>query len=125
MKLNELRVGNYYLGYYCISEVNLDFFNLLIKGVELDEIINDFVTLSEEWLIRFGFELSESRYDGYNLFSNKGFYILSNGTDFRHSVYGCLLDMNWGIDAFDEIKYVHELQNLYFSIKKEELIIHQ
>lgn len=71
------------------------------------------IPLTKEWLLKFGF--SKEKYHSFSL-KTKGFQI-----DFeiiKNSVYGCFLE-GVGLD----INYVHELQNLYFSLMREELII--
>jgi hypothetical protein len=105
MKSNELRIGNYY--------------NLVEDGVNIDDIyqIDDGyslylidkhnnakgIPLTEEWLKKFGF-------DGWDI----GNYtmILTNGNFFE---FGNIIAQN--------IKYVHQLQNLYFALTNEELTI--
>jgi hypothetical protein len=86
------------------------------------------IPLTEEWLIKFGFE-----FDGYNeftkgdlLFDNeytdKGEWnVILKGVDIKpvesKNKYVC----NYYPKA--EIKYVHQLQNLYFALTNEELTI--
>ena len=68
------------------------------------------ILLTEEWLIRFGFELVDSHDDHL--------YYLSE-TDFS-------LDRNMQFDNSYkrvELKFVHSLQNLYFALTNKELTL--
>lgn len=64
------------------------------------------IPLTNEWLLRFGFE-HNTKYEYY--FYNK--FILDNGF--------ILMD----IDINVEVKTVHQLQNLFFSLTGEELTL--
>ena len=73
------------------------------------------IPLTEEWLIKFGFKTPE----GYLA----GNYILG---DYRVNIEDFVL---WRVDGAYEgdtylvgIKYVHQLQNLYFALTGEELV---
>jgi hypothetical protein len=73
------------------------------------------IPLTEEWLIKFGFELCDNT--KYNIWSNEHFVItdiLMQGDSFL-----------WFIkeDESLNLNYVHQLQNLYFALTCEELTI--
>lgn len=146
LRANELRIGNY---------VNADLYNddlILVESIcsKNKEIFNSTageipltsikpIELTEEWLIKLGFEnwgkgkLYSSEFESYDRF------VLHNVLDgtsnfevhFIKSTYGnsehyqyiisCDEDdrINWG----KEIEYVHQLQNLYFCICGEELTL--
>lgn len=73
----------------------------------LNTIYHD-IPLTEEWLLKFGFE---------RLFETGSTYSLG---DFNVSDFG-----ENGIFHYDvkqQIKYVHELQNLYFALTGSELV---
>ncbi len=66
------------------------------------------IPLTEEWLVKFGFEAE----NGYPFKMLKGFIKIRNGI--------------WFFKYYDldiEIKHVHQLQNLYFALTGEELEI--
>ena len=103
MKATELRIGNYYLA-----------FGVDLKQVETltkDKILIDFtpIPLTEEWLLKLGFY----KYKGNNsdCFLN-GFETACNMTM-----------LFWKGNQIKNIKYVHQLQNLYFALTGEELTI--
>lgn len=112
MKANEIRIGNLIVeslsfGSDKVIKVDSNIFNRRI-----DEFIP--IPLTEEWLLKFGFKK--------NLNSNDIIYYILAGE--------CLLEYNLthnfaDIDLFIDIKYVHQLQNLYFALTNEELTYEQ
>ena len=70
----------------------------------------DGIPLTEEWLLKFGFEKDK-----------KGF--LHNVRFVFHHIYGWKILENWIKNwvGIREIKYVHELQNLYFALTGKEI----
>ena len=123
MEAKELRIGNY---------VNFKFHKDCggVKGIEVFvsdlEIIlqnnskSEYYTptpLTEELLVKFGFELKKVSMGGreYEGWRNFSFHLDTNyikNTLFYHWMGGNI-----------EIKHVHQLQNLYFALTGEELII--
>lgn len=129
MKVNELRIGN------CINSLGQQFNdknkfqgwkNYVVK-VDIETLKNIFIEnkefeyspipLTEEWLLKFGFDKEE----------------VTDGFEFVH----CTSEFNivvrlFYVDSFKAfqfndmdvyIKYVHQLQNLHFALTSEELII--
>ncbi len=80
------------------------------------------IPLTEDWLRRGGFEYDEYNFMGFVLESNLGISIGKdeNGVWF----YFGNLEEYW-VDILNEIKYVHQLQNLYFALTGEELEFNQ
>ena len=66
------------------------------------------IELTEEWLLRFGFEVKSASVI-HNYSYNIGFFVLTNG-----------LRNNISYDGY-EIVYVHQLQNLFYSLTNTEL----
>jgi hypothetical protein len=104
MKAEELRIGNW------VKDENGPY---QIKGEHLDE--DNFPTiqtweipLTQEWLLKFGFEFKAvgSEFIGHNM-------ILHNWLNSREYV-------SWGVV---KLKYVHQLQNLYFALTGRELTL--
>lgn len=120
IKVNELRIGNWV--YECIpptiSPVQIwgikpDRRNhMMINDVEIEAI--EPIELTVEWLEKFGFEKCAGGYyykkfnEDYNIYvSPQNWIELGNGFD---------------DDVFlTQCDYVHQLQNLWFSLKGEEL----
>lgn len=112
IKATELRIGNW------VDQPN--------KGVtKVTSILNDLqirtetgyvdkycraIPLTEEWLLKFGFD--EIVIEGYPVYqSNRGFAI----EYYKDESVFLILDFEV------RIKYVHQLQNLYFALYGEEL----
>lgn len=121
MKLTakELRIGNLFIGYNKqVFEWGLFHFDLLNNGIEVDEIIQSEIPLTEEWLIKFGFEKdNEYKYFVKEIKTYKEF-ILDFSTQ-SNSWFLCDTDVD------TDIKYVHQLQNLYFALTNKELTINK
>ena len=118
MKASELRIGNYVYFHGDVEEINIDHFNIfnIIKdGVLLP------IPLTEEWLEKLGFEIC-----GYNQLSWRHTEHIKNfeldGINWADADYPeyQFLNYNIGNDIFS-IHYVHQLQNLYFALTREEL----
>jgi len=127
MEAKELRIGNYFIGYSNnLQQWELASFGLLIEGIEVDEIIRGFVPLTEEWLLKFGFEFVfgiNNRYlKDYGSFY---FTIMIMNDDKSYQVSLSNHEKKEGeiipIVGLGIIKYVHQLQNLYFALTGEEL----
>jgi hypothetical protein len=120
MKATELRIGNWVEWNY---EESSDGNAYPVEyGYELDDIKNNPnivkpIPLTEGWLEGFGFEYDEND-DWFVFESNKGvsFSMDKNGVMY----YFGNLEPLW-VDILSKIKYVHQLQNLYFALTGEEL----
>jgi hypothetical protein len=124
MTASELRIGNYInrtskafkdkpLG---VTQVDLDTFYWIV------ECIDDFdnyepIPLTEEWLVRMGFEIKENYYWINNKFF--GGYAFDLVRNCLVKEYPCSANEFHTTD----IEYVHQLQNLYFALTGQELII--
>lgn len=105
MEANELRIGNYavYGGSYIRMDVR-EFTNF----VRFPETYSPEV-LTEEWLIKFGFT---------EFGSKDRMVVNNNGRSLAVEFAECRNLWLWqGI----ELKYVHQLQNLFFALTGEEL----
>ena len=108
MKASELRIGNYVYFHGDVEEINIDHFNIfnIIKDGALLPI-----PLTEEWLLRFGFEKN----------GNNQFILMEGSVDilFNKDLNGWTCDgINFSINMTE---HVHQLQNLYFALTGEEL----
>lgn len=134
MKITELRIGNYILiegvPQRITGFIPDDNHTNLLEGTpsvvfEHFKYKRDYETeftecnpipLTEEWLLKFGFEK-----DGYN--DHKSYYYTLNG--FKLNVddgYLFLDNPNQLAEAKSiKIKHVHQLQNLYFALTGKEL----
>ncbi len=124
MKKNEIVIGCTYNSVKFNMPVTCtlhDFRELYVmcEGTELDsEIIAEMfepIELTEEWLIKFGFNEHGAIFIGLDVSSQ----------DLQITVGGDVLiyDDNEDFISLNEVKYVHQLQNLYHSLTGNELTI--
>jgi hypothetical protein len=123
MKPKELRIGNYVL---------IRDYLLIVSGLTWDETegtyevvyhnnrasqpIKNFkpVPLTEHWILKFGFKPKyEDQED--NLIYEKNNLLITKDK-FKEEFY---LELNMSVES--ELKYVHQLQNLYFVLTADEL----
>lgn len=129
MKANELRIGN--IVHFDMNDPREDnepeqgYINHVISANDLN---NESITrltpipLTEEWLLKFGFKYSKEEIACFI----KHYYTLNDvqikieqwkkdmSFDESYSLY-----MDYGY--INSVKYVHQLQNIYFALTGEEL----
>lgn len=130
MRASELRIGNWIYDPVNKTEFQIDCFlgtdyctnKCEFETQEFDAKLEECepIALTEEWLIKFGFKPEGEGYslNNYLVCSFKDF---SDGSS-EYSLY------EW--DSYNEvevcikggIKYVHQLQNLFFALTNEELL---
>ena len=103
MRVEELRIGNYYSNGFLEYVVD---FNVFYDN-DLHKTTLHPIPLTEEWLLKFGFEKLEGWDDTF-------FFQLNNVQITDYNVSG------YDYDSFN-IRHVHQLQNLYFALTGEEL----
>jgi len=111
MKANELRIGNY---------VQEDGYGVLEIGATclVDISVGTYkpkpIPITEEWLLKFGFnEISfkETSDNWFRIPVDESFLWYTLNNEFFINGIG------------SDLKYVHQLQNLYFALTSEELTI--
>ena len=126
MEAKELRIGNYlYFSEDKILKVSEIQENCFYAKSENNDEFKDTcyeikpIPLTEEWLLKFGFTRHHTDY------SNGVLYILDvpNNNEFNWGVYPFELGSGFIINKSKYLKYVHQLQNLYFALTNEELTI--
>jgi hypothetical protein len=124
MEANELRIGNWVkqgsYSYQPCKGIEIARFESFQKGLKEAEYYSEWepIPLTEEWLLKFGFEKKGQRYIKYFF----GDYIGVDVEDFSVGTY-----------AFGRIAHapqptfmnVHQLQNLYFALTGKELTINE
>ena len=109
MKASELRLGNWYDHHGTPKQVTPS----VIEDVwEAKRIWCKPIPITEEWLLRFGFE------DTGCLRFKKGIWDVAFMSD--STIYFRFDEQN-----IAELKHVNQLQNLYFALTGEELTIQQ
>lgn len=118
MNANQFRIGNLILAEHCDGSLHVEEIAELAKkdGWEKAKTkrgwhFKEPIPLTEEWLVKFGFI---SIQDGW-------YQIEKMPISFNWNIYdNTLRFMGY---SFKHIKYVHQLQNLYFALTGEELQI--
>jgi hypothetical protein len=120
MKANELRIGNllnYQTAEGDILTATIDWQDL--KWLSEDEkgfnLVHNPILLTEDWLLKFGFKYSLTLDDFMFKDKNDIFEMQPYKKGFLNSVTWC------DNEILQELKYVHQLQNLYFALTGEEL----
>ena len=115
MEAKELRIGNWVNfkpdnGNFIVS--GLDCYNTYSKTINgLCENDCDPIPLSEKWLLKFGGNCTIMK--GYPIYFLNPFNIEFYELEFLFQIGNRLV----------KIKHVHELQNLYYALTKQELTI--
>ena len=135
MKATELRIGNLVwhigLGEAKVGELRKDAIVLLNpkddKGFKY-EPMNNFhriepIPLTEEWLLKFGFNKEYQKgYIGIDVCNSD--FVLTEPLKMGEWQTNYTFQFETGsVPKFKEIEYVHQLQNLYFALTGEELIL--
>ena len=124
MKVNELRIGNWvlYNDLYCKiigideSKVLVEYYNGETDYCHIDYI--EPIELTEEFFLKNGFKKDP-------MITQYGKEIDEFLISYIVGVNGCLLSIQGKKSQFYkyDIKYIHELQNLYYYLTNEELEI--
>lgn len=125
---NELRIGNYVFekitNIFCeVTSINHEgnlrlFCNGGSVGANVDEVAP--IPLTEEILLKFGGKPLENGFwiSVYNLKAELHFEVFNNTSEIVTTIKSQFSDL-----ILDRIKYVHQLQNLYFALTNIELQI--
>ena len=123
LKINELRIGNYVSHFSFEHQVeSIHSKNKLsdkYRHIYFEDKTYDFfmtikpIELNKEWLIKFGFKVFEFDNEKLNQYKYKNRII--------SIINGNFVDRS----SFVVIKYVHQLQNLYFTLNGEELKVNE
>jgi len=114
-----LRIGNWFIGYNGKPfQWGLEHFEILTlekNRPEIDEIIKSPIQLTEELLLKCGFD--------------KNLVLITDNGEVRYYRDEEIHVGGWdsctlGMVYISKCKYLHQLQNLYFALTGEELEIH-
>lgn len=131
MKAEELRLGN------LVSNINPRHNDsiLTIESIGDNHEVNVFyrkyllselepIPLTEEWLFKFGFYLRDGFSNTFKLNVEKHQYDCSEITySEKEGLFRFSNGQQKGTTLIPHIKYVHQLQNLYFALTGEELTL--
>lgn len=123
MKANELRLGNYIgiLSHTIEVSVNCQHIQLIAEG----DTTYKPIPLTDEWLVKFGFyKFEHDHYKSreWNIreeFNPRIIFGLQKGTIKGRKVMNAYKSHH----LVTSVEYVHQLQNLYFALTGEELMI--
>lgn len=126
MKAQELRIGNYLQGEQLnIPRIQIGsdgICQITGYGIHLIEEGNSLglkpILLTEEWLLDFGF--GESKIDDSGIFSPC--FKMMVQKDYVYGGFMFRYTIGEKSAGYAPIKYVHQLQNLYFALTGEDLI---
>jgi hypothetical protein len=115
MNVIELRVGNWI--HDNVESYPLTKYHLIDLLTDDNEHYANPIPLTDEWLIKFG--VTDDKYiKGWSKIGD--FYISKIKSGYELGSYDSEYDIG---EHKTEVKYVHQLQNLYFCLTGEELTI--
>lgn len=123
MKANELRIGN------LVQNVYKDTFG--ISHETLCDFANGYVNLkpiplTEEWLIKFGFIKEDFMASGCEIYQLGSWRLAKMIQPIKRDSFSLWHEnMSPPTLRLSTIKYVHQLQNIYFALTNEELKFNQ
>jgi hypothetical protein len=115
MQANELRLGNWVSESGWVHKIE----KITLSDGEVFENLNP-IPITEEWLLKFGFECYDTK---VNPKPHKRWSKWLFNLNIYQITYKKKNDIFLLIGTYAEIKYVHQLQNLYFALTGEELQI--
>ena len=111
MEAKELRIGNYVDLYGNAAQIHRTDFSKNEHGIAVEE--GKPIALTSEWLVKLGF-VYNPKYTYENVYEFKNIQLAYSNTE------------GWYLGNEEtelEIKYIHQLQNLYFALTQEELTL--
>jgi hypothetical protein len=120
MKAQELRIGNIF---HWESTQNIDIVKDIVTYNKRVTKINNVsifdckpILLTRDWILKFDFELRDGKY-------YKGKYLIEDGiSQYFNNGYSFRITIdNQNSTHASSVKYVHQLQNLYFALTGQEL----
>lgn len=117
MKAKELRIGNYVEFYLIDTALPESEWKWVLNPVEIsdfedieDETSYRPIPLTDKCIKDFGFVNYKETYSKFPL----NIFLSANGFEYFHAQFG---------GKFVKLEFIHQLQNLYFALTGEELII--
>jgi hypothetical protein len=139
MKAQDLRIGNYVINWHG-KECKVTFDHYLFHYDREQGFTEDWnsykpIGLTEDWIKKFGFITMDAEVDfmeyakefeegsfRFSLYNDGG---LNEANDYPFYITTTGQMKGWETEYKTEIKYVHQLQNLYYSLTGEELTINE
>jgi len=130
MNIKELRIGNYVHYGYDVKVTELDVYGAGIMDLNDDEASHFYsnkellkpILLTEEWLLKFGFENVDYGFTKKILTVSTLQLIWGDGWIYPQIIEEAEMNSETiDVVSLNRIEFVHQLQNLYFTITGEEL----
>jgi hypothetical protein len=116
MEAKNLRIGNYYQENGKIYKVDInDLINLIRHEGTKYKSDMDKITLTDNWLINFGF-VTKTKLSGHDGFYLNGWYVMPEKDCYSFMIAGSSV-------VLTRLNFVHELQNLFFALTNTELYL--
>lgn len=124
INVKELRIGNHILADFGKVDgvKQIEVFQINESGIVYDEHSNEHcdvflqpISLTEDWLLKFGFIKKQGEINENIDFSLNGFYIQ------QHLECNDFICLN--TDYYISVKYLHQLQNLFYCLSGKELTL--
>ncbi len=109
MKSNELRIGNW-IREFNFGDMEAELID--IEYISQGDTLYHPIPLTEEWLLKLGFEKHGNKYGKNELYF-----------DMAHSENNVIWKFTHTYPRQIQIYFVHQLQNLYFALTSEELVL--
>ena len=131
MKANELRIGNLVdLGNRIAKVIEINHLACVVVDLEeTQDTIEDYertkpIPLTEEWLLKFGFKKQDYKMSGCSIYKLGNIIIMNSFRDNGRKDMGITVE---GISpptwSLANLYFVHQLQNIYFALTGEELVV--
>lgn len=118
LQLSDLRLGNFIYCQGVNTPLSADLFTRLSNDADAFELLQP-VILTREWMMDFGFTVTET--PEHSIFEKNGFELFMLETPLLKNKAIFLYIRGAGEVKYTKFQYVHQLQNLYFEVKREEV----
>jgi hypothetical protein len=130
IKANELRIGNLVdLGNRIAKVIEINHLACVVVDLEeTQDTIEDYertkpIPLTEEWLVNFGFVKQDYNMSGCDIYQLKNIIIMKSFINPERKLGITVKGISPPTWSLKDLIYVHELQNLYFALTGEELVV--
>lgn len=116
---HEHRIGNLILSNTIIDTVNIDTLDYLLNYTNSDAVQP--IPITEEWLLKFGFEVVRPLTFAIKIPKGENkLELIEHPNEYTVIIHG-----EFGMVRLPMIKYIHDLQNLFFALTHKELELKQ
>jgi len=102
------------------SDGVVSFYSETNEGTKFSEFLNP-ISITEEWLLKFGFKEEDGNLVLDEFSTKNEEYLVQFNFEFLYDGEFVRLMDSWEGIFITEVKYVHQFQNLYFSLIGEDI----